>query len=225
MDGAAQRIVSVNVGGPKELQFRDRAVVTSIFKSPVAGRVAVERHNISGDRQSDLRAHGGPYKAVYCYPIEHYWFWRKQLPELDFVHGMFGENLTTEGFVDDVVCIGDRFRVGTAVLEVTQPRMPCYKLGLRVGRADMVKRFWASERLGFYCSVAVEGDVAAADPMERIGSLDERISVREVVRLYTGTETAMDLLERALRAPISGSWKEELREKWAAAYAPAESTS
>ncbi len=225
MNGTAKRIISVNVGGPREVQYSGRTVITSIFKLPVAGRVAVERHNIAGDRQSDLRVHGGPNKAVYCYPIEHYAFWRQELPELEFAHGMFGENLTTQGFVDDTVYIGDRFRVGTAVLQVTQPRMPCYKLGLRMGRADMVKRFWASERLGFYCSVAVEGEVAAGDPMERTGALDERISVRDVVRLYTGSETRVELLERALRAPISGSWKEELRERWADAYAPAGSTS
>jgi MOSC domain-containing protein YiiM len=188
-------------------------VLTSIFKSPVEGRVAVRRHNIDGDRQSDLTVHGGPNKAVYCYPSEHYRYWKEQLPDRGLPYGMFGENLTTEGITEESVSIGDQFRVGSAVLQVTQPRMPCYKLGIRFGMSSMVKRFWQSGRSGIYFSVVEEGDLAAGDLVERIAQGPEEISVADVVRLYRGDETSAELLDRALRAPLSGSWKEELRER------------
>jgi MOSC domain-containing protein YiiM len=207
------RVLSVNVGTPKQVPVNRETVLTSIFKSAVEGRVAVRRHNIDGDRQSDLTVHGGPYKAVYCYPAEHYRYWKEQLPDTDLPYGMFGENLTTEGIAENAVSIGDRFRVGSAVLQVTQPRMPCFKLGIRFGMPSMVKRFWQSGRSGIYFSVLEEGDVAAGDLVERIAAGPEEISVADVVRLYRGDETSTDLLERALRAPLSGSWKEELRER------------
>ncbi len=208
-----KRVVSVNVGMPKQVQAGHATVLTSIFKSPVHGRVAVRGHNIEGDRQSDLTVHGGPNKAVYCYPAEHYPYWKEQLPDMDLPYGAFGENLTTEGITEDAVSIGDRLRVGSAVLQVTQPRMPCFKLGIRFGRADMVKRFWKSGRSGIYFAVVEEGDVAAGDLVERIAEGPEEISVADVVRLYQGDETNGELLQRALRAPLSGSWKEELRER------------
>ena len=206
-----KRVVSVNVGKPTQVQVGHATVLTSIFKSPVEGRVAVRGHNIEGDRQSDLTVHGGPNKAVYCYPAEHYRYWKEQLPDMDLPYGAFGENLTTEGITEDAVSIGDRFRVGSAVLQVTQPRMPCFKLGIRFGRADMVKRFWKSGRSGIYFAVVEEGGVAAGDLVERIAEGPEEISVADVVRLYRGDETNGELLQRALRAPLSGSWKEELR--------------
>ncbi len=206
-------LVSVNVGGPKQVQVRDRIVVTSIFKAPVEGRVAVRGHNLAGDKQSDLRVHGGPYKAVYCYPGEHYAFWKERLPEMELPFGMFGENLTTEGFTEEDVCIGDQLRIGSVVLQVTQPRMPCYKLAIRFGRADMVKRFWLSGRSGIYFSVVREGDLAAGDAIEKEMEDAERVSVADVVRLYRGDENSSELLERALRAPLFGSWKRELRER------------
>jgi MOSC domain-containing protein YiiM len=208
-----KRVLSVNVGIPRQVHMDHATVLTSIFKSPVEGRVAVRQHNIEGDRQSDLTVHGGPNKAVYCYPGEHYGFWKEQLPLMNLPHGVFGENLTTEGITEDAVSIGDRFRVGSAVLRVTQPRMPCFKLGIRFGRADMVKRFWQSGRSGIYFAVEEEGDVEAGDAIERIAEGPEEISVADVVRLYRGDETRTELLERALRAPLSGSWKEELRER------------
>ena len=208
------RILSINVGTPKQVPANRTTVLTSIFKSPVEGRVAVRRHNIDGDRQSDLTVHGGPNKAVYCYPAEHYRYWKEQLPDMDLSSwGTFGENLTTEGIAEDAVSIGDRFQAGSAVLQVTQPRMPCFKLAIRFGRADMVKRFWQSGRSGIYFSVVEEGDVAAGDAIEKIAQGPEEISVADVVRLYRGDETSAELLERALRAPLSGSWKQELRER------------
>lgn len=212
-DFTAKRVLSVNVSGPKRVQVGDRTVLTSIFKSPVEGRVAVLRHNIAGDRQSDLTVHGGPHKAVYGYPYENYSFWKEQLPDMDLPYGMFGENLTMEGLTEDTVYIGDQFRAGSAILQVTQPRMPCYKLGIRFGRPDIVKRFWLSGRPGIYFSVLEEGDVAAGDPIEKVAEGPEAISVGDVARLYLGDETNPELLERALRAPLFGSWKTGLQER------------
>jgi MOSC domain-containing protein YiiM len=211
-----KRVLSVSVGTPKQLPVKNGTVLTSIFKSPVEGRVAVRRHNIAGDRQSDLTVHGGPYKAVYCYPAEHYSYWKEQLPGRELPYGMFGENLTTEGITEDGVSIGDRFLVGSVVLQVTQPRMPCFKLGIRFGLPTMVKRFWQSGRPGIYFSVVEEGDVAAGDPIERIAEGPEQITVADVVRLYIGEDTSAELLARALRAPLPGGWKEELRERGSA---------
>lgn len=207
-------VLSVNVGTPQQVRWLATEVLTSIFKLPVEGRRAVRPHNIEGDRQSDLTVHGGPNKAVYCYPSEHYAWWREQLPGHDLsVYGAFGENLTTEGLLETDVRIGDRFRVGTAVLQVTQPRMPCFKLGVRFNLGSMVKLFWKSGRSGIYFSIVEEGDVAAGDPVERIASGPEAVTIADVVRLYRGDETSSELFERAMRAPLSGSWKEEIRER------------
>jgi MOSC domain-containing protein YiiM len=208
------RILSVNVGQPRHVELGNSLVLTSIFKSPVEGRVTVRRHNIEGDRQADLTVHGGPNKAVYCYPREHYEYWREQLPDMDLPYAVFGENLTTEGLTEDAVFIGDQFRVGSAILQVTQPRMPCFKLAIRFGRADMVKLFWNSGRPGIYFSIVEGGDLAAGDTIERVLKGRESVSVADVVRLYRGDETDPELLARALRSPLSGGWKEELRERF-----------
>src|ERR1044071_6778196 len=155
------RVVSINVGEPREVQSANGAVLTSIFKTPIAGRVALRGHNLDGDRQSDLTVHGGANKAVYVYPSEHYAFWKDQLSVDDLPWGSFGENLTTEGVAEEAIHVGDRIRVGSAEFIVTQPRMPCFKLGIRFERADMVKRFLESRRSGFYLSVAAEGELEA----------------------------------------------------------------
>lgn len=207
------RVLSVNVGAPRQVRVGNELVLTSIFKSAVSGRVAVRQHNIEGDRQSDLTVHGGPYKAVYCYPGEHYDYWREQLPDAELDPGVFGENLTTEGITEDSVWIGDQYRVGSALLQVTQPRMPCFKLGIRFARPDMVKRFWQSGRSGIYFSIMEEGELAAGDPIELVARGAEEVSVTNVVRLYRGDESSEELLGRALRAPLWGSWKRELRER------------
>jgi MOSC domain-containing protein YiiM len=204
------RVVSVNVATPRIVQVGDSSVLTSIFKVSVEGRVALRRNNLAGDRQADLTVHGGPYKAVYLYPSEHYPYWAEQLPGLDLPFGMFGENLTTAGVDENSVRIGDRFRIGSAVLEVTQPRMPCYKLGIRFGRADMVKRFWLSRRSGIYFAVAEEGELAAGDPIEKISDGPEDITVADVVRLFLRDQNQPDKLARALKAPLRGGWKKEL---------------
>ncbi len=175
------KLVSVSVGGPREIEWRGRVVRTSIFKTRVSGRVRVARLNVEGDKQSDLMVHGGLKKAVYAYPAEHYLFWRAALPDaLD--HGAFGENLTTEGLLEADVRVGDRFRIGTTELVVTQPRMPCYKLALRFDRPDMVKRFLASGRSGFYLSVASEGGLGAGDTIERLARDPAGRTIADVFR-------------------------------------------
>ena len=157
------KLVSINVGLPREVEWQGRTVRTSIWKEPVSGPVVVRRLNLDGDRQSDLTVHGGAYKAVYGYPAEHYPFWREQLGLPDLAPGAFGENFTTEGLLETRVRIGDRLRIGTAEFVVTQPRMPCFRLQIRFGRLDMVRRFLRSGRSGFYLAVTREGEVTAGD--------------------------------------------------------------
>ena len=157
------RVVSINVGLPRAIEWQGEYVTTGIFKSPVPGPVAVRTMNLDGDRQADLTVHGGARKAVYVYPHEHYAYWRGELPHADLGFGAFGENLTTEGMLESDVSPGDILEIGTALFEVTIPRMPCYKLGIRFERADMVKRFWRSRRCGFYLSVSREGEITAGD--------------------------------------------------------------
>lgn len=154
------RIISVNVGLPHKVPYRGRSISTGIYKEPVEGRIKVHRLNLAGDRQADLSVHGGIEKTVYAYPSEHYEFWKGELPEMDLPWGMFGENLTTEGLLEDKVNIGDKLKIGTALFMVTQPRMPCYKLGIKFGRNDIIKRFLRSSRTGFYFSVLDEGGVS-----------------------------------------------------------------
>lgn len=175
------KLVSVNVGVPRRVDWRGRQVRTAIWKAPVPGRVRVTRLGLEGDKQSDLRVHGGPDKAVYGYPSEHYEYWGRELPGMDLPWGAFGENLTTEGLLERGVRIGDRFRAGSAEFQVTDPRMPCYKLGVRFGRDDMVKRFLASGRSGFYLAVLREGEVAAGDPIELIARADREVTIADVV--------------------------------------------
>jgi len=203
------RVVAVSVGTPREVEWRGRTVRTSIFKSPVSTRVHVGRRNIVGDAQADLSVHGGRDKAVYAYAAEHYAFWRRELPEAGLPWGAFGENLTTDGLLEDEVWIGDRYRVGTAEVVVTQPRMPCYKLGVRFGRPDMVKRFLESGRSGFYLRVVHEGDVAPGDAIERLARDDVRLTVADVVALYATDTPDESLLRRASEHPgLPEAWRE-----------------
>jgi MOSC domain-containing protein YiiM len=173
------KVISINVGLPREVEWRGQIVRTSIYKEPVSGRVRVDRLNIEGDQQSDLTVHGGVDKAVYVYPSEHYEFWRKELPDTDLSWGAFGENLTTTGLTEDAVHIGDRFAIGSAEFVVTQPRMPCYKLTIRFGRADMIKRFYRSGRSGFYLAVAQEGEIEAGDDLSILSRDDDAITIAE----------------------------------------------
>jgi len=178
------RVVSVNVGLPRVVRWKGRAVTTGIFKEPVEGSVTLRRTNLDGDRQADLAVHGGATKAVYAYPLEHYQFWHNELAA-ELTSGAFGENLTVEGLpLEDEIAVGDRLRCGRAELVVTQPRLPCYKLGLRFRREDMVKRFLEGGRTGYYLAVAVEGDVAAGDRIELVARDPARIPVSEITRVY-----------------------------------------
>lgn len=208
------KLLSINVGLPREVKWRGKVVRTSIFKAPVPGRVRVMRLNIEGDQQSDLSVHGGVEKAVYAYPSEHYAFWRSQIASTDFPWGAFGENLTTEGLLEDRVHIGDRFRAGTAEFIVTQPRMPCFKLGIRFNRPDMVKRFLRSGRVGFYFAVVQEGEIGAGDSVDLVAEDDSRITVADVVELYAVDAANQDLLRRASElSALPKSWREHFRER------------
>jgi MOSC domain-containing protein YiiM len=207
------RIISVNVGQPQEILVGDRVLLTSIFKSPVQGRVAVRQHNIDGDKQADLRVHGGPYKAVYAYASEHYPYWAEELARTDLNWGAFGENLTLAGLTEEEAFIGDRFRAGSAVLAITQPRMPCFKTNLRFERNDMVKRFWRSNFSGIYFAVVEEGEIGVGDELELLHREEECISVADVVRLYKGETHDEQTFDRMLKAPLRGRWKQEIKEK------------
>lgn len=188
------KVISVNVGLPREVTYKGRSVMTGIFKEPVSGRLAVRKLNLDGDAQADLSVHGGVDKAVYIYPSEHYGYWKGELegleiPGMELSWGVFGENLTTEGLLEEEIRVGDRLKVGTAEMVVTQPRLPCFKLGIRFGQPKMVRRFLAVGRPGFYCSVAEEGDVGAGDPVELLSSDPARPTVVE------------DFLQRLKREP------------------------
>ena len=201
------RVVSVNVGLPKTVTWRGKTVTTGIFKRPVIGAVMVRTLNLDGDKQADLSVHGGVSKAVYAYPAEHYDFWAKELPDLKFSYGMFGENLTTEGLLETETSIGDRFRVGGCELVVTEPRMPCYKLGIRFERPDIVKRFLDSRLTGIYFAVLEEGEINAGDSIELLTQDKNGVRVDDITRLYAGDIGDSNMLRRAAEL-------EALPEKW-----------
>jgi MOSC domain-containing protein YiiM len=206
------KLLSVNVGLPREVEWRGKLVRTSIFKAPVEGRVRVGRLNLQGDQQSDLSVHGGRDKAVYAYPSEHYALWKAELPDATLDWGAFGENFTIEGLLEDRVCIGDQLRCGTAAFVVTQPRTPCFKLGIRFGRQDIVKRFHRSGRSGFYLAVLREGEVGAGDALELIESPGERMSVAEIARLASDHTADPALLRRVSELPaLAESWRDHFR--------------
>jgi MOSC domain-containing protein YiiM len=202
------KLVSVNVGLPRIVMRNGEPISTGIFKESVAGRVMLRTLNLDGDRQADLSVHGGPSKAVYVYPSEHYEYWKHELPGMDLPWGMFGENFTTEGLHEAQLSIGDQFRIGSAVVMVTEPRLPCYKLGVRFGRADIIKKFLVSERTGFYLAVLQEGAVAGGDRFELIDKNKQSVRVSDVTRLYTRDKHNTDLLRRAIQVEaLPESWK------------------
>jgi len=202
------KLLSVNVGLPREVRWQGKLVTTGIFKEPVNERVFLRTLDLEGDRQADLTVHGGPSKAVYAYPSEHYAFWRTELPRVELPWGMFGENFTTEGLLEDSVYIGDRFGIGEAEVMVTEPRMPCYKLGLKFGDPGIIKRFLASRRSGFYFAVVREGTVGAGDFFQLMGREQQEISVADVTRLYAFDRDDMESLQRALTVEaLPESWK------------------
>ena len=176
------RILSVCVGLPKLVEYHGEPVSTAIFKEPIEGKVQVGAANLAGDRQADLRVHGGYSKAVYVYPSEHYEFWRAEFPEMHLPFGMFGENLTSEGVTEKDVFVGDRLRIGTAEFIVTEPRQPCFKLGIKFGRSDIIKRFAKSGRSGFYVAIAKTGELAAGDQIEILARERTATSIADIVR-------------------------------------------
>jgi MOSC domain-containing protein YiiM len=202
------KLISINVGRPRDVEVDGRIVRTSIWKSPHRGRLHVTTLNIAGNEQSDLTVHGGAYKAVYCYPSEHYKYWRGELPDAELLWGVFGENLTTEGLLETDLRIGDRIEIGTAEFLVTQPRQPCYKLGIRFGRDDMIKRFLAAGRSGFYVQVVREGVIASGDPIRFSERAADSMSVSDIFALYLDDEGRDDDLRRAAAAPgLSPGWQ------------------
>jgi len=226
------KLVSVNTGLPREVSWHGRIVTTAIFKEPAKGRVALRKLNLDGDRQADLTVHGGEYKAVYCYSLAHYDYWKSEFAGRELPMGMFGENFTIDDGgpglpggqalpggqgLEESVHLGDRFRIGTAEVVVTQPRLPCYKLGVRFGSDDMVKRFLASGRTGFYAAVLREGEVGAGDEIEVISGEANAVAVSEITHLYVVKrygEAEIRAVRRALRVEeLPESWKEYFRQR------------
>ncbi len=202
------KILSVNVGLPREVTWQGKAVTTGIFKEPVSGPVMMRKLNLDGDGQADLTVHGGVSKAVYAYPSEHYDYWQAELPGVDLPWGMFGENFTTEGLLEETAYIGDKFRISETEVMVTELRMPCYKLGIKFGRADIIKRFLASRRTGFYFAVVRGGMVGAGDAVELIGREQQEISVADITRLYAFEKNDLESLRRAIEVEaLPENWK------------------
>ena len=194
------KLIAVCVGLPRQVDWKGKLVTTGIFKQSVSGRVPMRSLNLDGDRQADLTVHGGVEKAIYAYPREHYDYWRQELPNEALPWGAFGENLTVAGLLETTVNIGDRFRIGSAEVMVTQPRFPCFKLNLKFGREDMVKRFLNSRLSGIYFSVVQEGEVGAGDAIEQVSRDENNITVADIVKIYV-READDDLTRRALQVP------------------------
>ncbi|MBD2341249.1 MOSC domain-containing protein [Calothrix sp. FACHB-156] len=194
------KLISVCVGLPREVKWKEKSVTTGIFKQPVNGRVMLRSLNLDGDRQADLTVHGGVEKAVYAYPMEHYAYWRQELPDENLPWGAFGENLTIEGLSETQVNIGDCFRIGTAIVMVTQPRFPCFKLNIKFGRDDMVKRFLNSRLSGIYFSVVQEGEIGVGDALELVSRDENNVTVADIVQIYV-READDDLVRRAVQVP------------------------
>jgi MOSC domain-containing protein YiiM len=203
------KLISLNVTLPRIVEYNGEPVATGIFKEPVQGPVMLRTLNLDGDRQADLSVHGGVSKAVYAYPSEHYELWKEELPDTGLPYGMFGENFTTEGLLEDAVNVGDRFSVGEAELMVTEPRMPCYKLGIKFGRPDIIKKFLQSRRTGFYFAVLKEGEVKAGDAIELLSRDANNIAVSDITRLYAFEKDDLETLRRAVKLEaLSESWRE-----------------
>jgi MOSC domain-containing protein YiiM len=212
-EDAVMRLLSVNVSQPKEVRQNGKVITTGIFKESVPGRVMLRALNLDGDGQADLNAHGGVHKAAYAYSIENYEYWKRELGRDDFRYGQFGENLTVEGMLEDVVHLGDVFRVGGAMVQISEPRAPCAKLALKMGLPQFPKRFLASERVGFYLRVLREGEVGAGDVIEQVEAEPERMTVRQFVHLAYFDEGNLEGVRRALRIRgLPPDWREWLED-------------
>lgn len=206
------KVVSVNVGLPRDVEWNGKTVRTGIFKEPVEGHITMKTLNLEGDGQADLTVHGGRDMAVYAYPTAHYDYWKQTFPELDFPYAVFGENLTIDGLSEETVHVGGRFRVGNAEVAVTQPRLPCSKLGMRFGRQDIIKTFLQSRRTGFYFRVLNEGEVGAGDRVELIEKNETAVTIADIVNLYAFDKDNVKLLERAAQTDaLPSSWRDLFR--------------
>jgi MOSC domain-containing protein YiiM len=202
------KVISVCVSKPKTVFFAEQLVKTSIFKEPIQGKVALMKLNLDGDEQADLTVHGGPDKALYVYPSEHYKWWRETMPDVEFAYGKFGENLTTKGLLENSVFIGDEFQIGTAVVKVSQPRLPCYKLGVKFGRNDVIKIFLQSGFSGIYFSVSKEGELAVGDEIKFLRGDGLGIKVSDVANLFTGKGIRdNDFIERCMSSQLADQMK------------------
>ena len=210
------KVLSVNVGLPRKILFNGQIITTAIFKDPVNGPIILRKLNLDGDKQADLTVHGGIDKAVYSYPEEHYDYWRKQFPNMDLVWGMFGENFTTKGLLEDAVNVGDQFQIGSAKLVATQPRMPCYKLGVRFGRMDIIRKFMTSGRPGIYFKVLKEGEIKTGDKIKFIKRDKNNVTVKDIVTLYINRNN-LDNIETMRRATkirdLPEGWRYEFQQK------------
>jgi MOSC domain-containing protein YiiM len=212
--GGPLKLISLNVALPRLALYNGTTINTGIFKQPVSGSVSLRTLNLDGDRQADLTVHGGPFKAVYAYPSEHYEFWSQELPGTQLPWGMFGENFTTEGLTESELHIGDRLQIGTAAIMVRQPRIPCYKLAAKFHRNDILARFLRSARSGFYFSVEQEGTVAAGDSFEFLTREPLAITIAEMNRLYVEDKYNRDLLDKAIATPaLPEDWRDYLRKR------------
>lgn len=210
------KIISVNVGMPRLLAWGGSTFKTGIFKNPIEGRVMLRTTNLDGDRQADLSVHGGPNKAAYGYPSEHYGAWKSELSEPVLPWGAFGENFTTEGLIETDVSIGDRYRVGDAVVKVTTPRLPCFKLAAKFKSDEIIEHFLKSGRCGFYFSVIEEGEVGAGDAFALLGREESTLTIAEVNRLYSAKSPDRETLQRSLHVKtLPESWRERFRARLA----------
>jgi MOSC domain-containing protein YiiM len=208
------KVISVNVGLPIRVNFGRELVTTAIFKNPIKHRIKINKLNLEGDKQADLSVHGGIYKAVYAYPSEHYDFWKKEIKDFEYSWGTFGENLTTEGLLENEVNIGDQFKIGSSKVIATQPRIPCYKLGVRFGRMDIIRRFMASERSGIYFKVAQEGEIGADDKIELIKSDKNRVTIHDIFHLQTTDDRNIEMMNRAIKTKdLPEGWRNYFMEK------------
>ncbi|NJO41975.1 MAG: MOSC domain-containing protein [Cyanobacteria bacterium CRU_2_1] len=213
-------LVSVNVGLPRDVTWKGKTVTTGIFKESTADRVMIRSLNLDGDGQADLAVHGGRDKAVYAYPSEHYSYWREQVPDMDLPWGMFGENLTTVGLREDEVNIGDRFRIGAAEIVATEPRMPCYKLGIRFGRPEIVKQFQDSRLTGIYFAVVQEGEIGLEDAIELVSRDERHVTVADITHLYLDKNldnpANRDLMTRAIQVEaLAAGWRDYFQQQLA----------
>ncbi len=210
------KVLSVNVGLPRNVLFNEQIINTAIIKDPVNGPIILRKLNLDGDKHADLTVHGGIDKAVYSYPEEHYDYWRKQFPNMDLVWGMFGENITTKGLLEDAVNVGDQFQIGSAKLVATQPRMPCYKLGVRFGRMDVIRKFMTSGRPGIYFKVLTEGEIKTGDKIKFIKRDKNNVTVKDIVTLYINRNNLdnIDTMRRAIKIrDLPEGWRFEFQQK------------